>query len=265
MHNRRLQESPPLSEVRLASLVDIEGREGLISAVERLVNHQFRDANLLIQALTHSSYSNENSTHAENARREIPDNERFEFLGDAVIGLVVAKALMERFPDACEGRLSRWRSSLVSRKTLAEISLELRMGDLILLGRGERRTGGAEKRSILAAVLEAVVGAVYVDGGLEKATEFLEDIYQGWFDRLLDGDDSAIRMLDRKTHLQERTQQVYRSTPEYRLVESWGAEHEKNFRVEILIAGEVVARGDGRSKKEAEQSAAQAALEVLGF
>lgn len=196
-------------------------------------------------------------------QQEIPDNERLEFLGDAVIGLAVARQLMELFPEASEGKLSRWRSSLVSRKTLAEIAIELRLGDYLMLGRGERRTGGAEKRSILAAALEALVGAVYLDGGIDAAAGFLNRIYRNWFDSLLSGDDHSLRMLDRKTSLQEKTQQLYRTTPEYRLVGSWGAEHEKHFRVEILIAGQVVATGDGRSKKEAEQQAASAALSAM--
>lgn len=238
----------------------------MIATIQRMVSHEFRSTDLLVQALTHSSYSNENSSSFEReVVPEIPDNERLEFLGDAVIGLVVARRLMDLFPLACEGKLSRWRSSLVSRKTLAEMAAELGLGDLILLGRGERRTGGAEKRSILAAVLEAVVGALYLDGGMETVTEFLVRIYANWFDSLTDGNDQVFRMLDKKTHLQERTQHMYRTTPEYRLVEAWGAEHEKFFRVEILISGEVIARGDGRSKKEAEQQAAHMALEAMGL
>lgn len=252
-------------EVVLAQ-ASINGRDTIVAAVQTIVAHEFRNTDLLVQALTHSSFSNENSSSSEpKVPPEIPDNERLEFLGDAVIGLVVARCLMDMFPNACEGKLSRWRSSLVSRKTLAEMSAELKLGELILLGRGERRTGGAEKRSILAAVLEAVVGALYLDGGMEKATEFLRTIYAKWFESLTDLNDQVFRMLDKKTHLQERTQQLYRTTPEYRLVEAWGAEHEKFFRIEILIAGEVIARGDGRSKKEAEQQAADRALEVMGI
>ncbi len=236
----------------------------IISAAEQLTRHQFLDRELLIQALTHSSYSNEKSTGDGVADTPIvADNERLEFLGDAVIGLVVAGALMELFPEASEGRLSRWRSSLVSRKTLAEMAASLGMGDWILLGRGERRTGGAEKRSILAAVLEALVGALYLDAGIEPSKEFLVRIYQSAFDAIAEGDELSLKMVDRKTHLQELTQQKYRTTPEYRLVESWGAEHEKSFRVEIRISGDVIASGDGRSKKEAEQQAAEAALKRL--
>jgi len=224
---------------------------------------------LLRLALTHSSFSNERSV-AEGKDSSIktegnPDNERLEFLGDAVIGLVVAEKLMALFPTAAEGKLSRWRSSLVSRKTLAEMAAQLGMSEWILLGRGERRTGGAEKRSILAAALEALIGAIYLDGGIAPASDFLGRIYQPSFDSIFTGDEASLKMVDRKTHLQERTQQLYRTTPEYRLVESWGAEHEKSFRVEIRIAGEVVATGDGRSKKEAEQQAANLALEQMGL
>lgn len=172
---------------------------------------------------------------------------------------------MSLFPNASEGKLSRWRSSLVSRKTLAEIAVKLGLGDLVLLGRGEKRTGGAEKRSILAAVLEAVVGALYLDGGLEVVSRFLVKTYEPFFCLIGDTETDVLKLLDKKTHLQERTQSLYKAAPQYRMVESWGPEHAKSFRVEILIAGEVVAQGDGRSKKDAEQQAASLALEILGF
>lgn len=193
------------------------------------------------------------------------DNERLEFLGDAVIGLVVAKNLMELFPEAAEGKLSRWRSSLVSRKTLAEIAMQLNLGSLVLLGRGERQTGGSEKRSILAAVLESVVGAIFRDGGIAPANDFLVRIYAPLFEMLSQGDEQLFRLMDKKTHLQEKTQSVFKSAPLYRLISAWGPEHEKFFRVEIVIDGKVVAHGDGRSKKDAEQQAASLALEILGF
>jgi ribonuclease III len=231
--------------------------------VETIVGHQFHSQDLLFQSLTHSSYSNEHSLD-DSARPPLPDNERLEFFGDAVIGLVVARTLMELFPDACEGRLSRWRSSLVSRKTLADIAIEMDLGDCILLGKGELRTGGAEKKSILAGTLEALVGALYLDAGIERTTAFLDSVYEPYFEALARGDDRHARVLDKKTHLQERTQSLYKTTPIYRLVEAWGLEHEKHFRVEIEIDGKVVAKGDGRSKKDAEQEAAGAALEILG-
>lgn len=229
--------------------------------METLLAHQFRNRSVLVQALTHSSYSNE-LMNLSGTPEVLPDNERLEFLGDAVIGLVVANQLMNRFPQACEGMLSRWRSSLVSRKTLAEIAATLGLGDHLLLGRGERRTGGAEKRSILAAALEALVGALYLDGGLSGAERFLAAVYAPLFEQLASGDPPPS---DNKTFLQERTQSRFKTTPVYRLVDAWGPEHQKTFRVEIVIDGKVVATGEGRSKKEAEQRAACLALESLGF
>jgi ribonuclease III len=218
--------------------------------------------------MTHSSYSNECAGLRNDASAPAPpleDNERLEFLGDAVIGLVIAQTLMELFPNASEGKLSRWRSNLVSRKTLAEIALGLGLGDFVFLGRGEVRTGGAEKRSILAAVLEAIIGALYLDGGMEKASFFLMKIYRPWLSSLTNGDENVFKMMDKKTHLQEKTQSLYKAAPVYRLVEAWGPEHEKTFRVEILIEGKIVATGDGKSKKEAEQQAASQALELMGL
>ncbi len=235
-----------------------------LEAIEEILGYRFEDRELGIQALTHSSFSNESA--ANDALAElVPDNERLEFLGDAVIGLVIAKELMELFPGASEGKLSRWRSSLVSRKTLAEIAQELRLGECVRLGRGEKQTGGAEKRSILAAVLEAIVGSVYLDGGIEPAARFLQNIYDGLLRGITEGSDSSFTLIDKKTHLQEKTQSVYKTAPIYRLVEAWGPEHQKVFRVEIVIDGRVIAHGDGRSKKDAEQQAASLALEILGF
>src|SRR5262249_12387053 len=155
-------------------------------------------------------------------------------LGDAVIGLVVAQRLMEIFSEASEGTLSRWRSGLVSRKCLAEIAQTHRVGELILLGRGERRSGGATKCSILAGAFEALVGSVYLDGGIEAAARFLIRIYDPWFEALKRGEvGSSATLMDRKTYLQERIQSMYKSQPVYRLVRAWGLEHEKQFSVEI--------------------------------
>ncbi len=232
-----------------------------LASVEFILDHTFHSRPLLLQSLTHSSYANEFSD--VDAGQRLDNNERLEFLGDAVIGLVVARVLMERYPGACEGRLSRWRSSLVSRKTLAEIAGELELGKHLLLGRGELRTGGPEKRSILAAGLEAIVGALYIDAGLEKAEAFLVRIYSPFFDTFALDHDQQIKLLDQKTHLQERIQSVFKTTPIYRLLETWGPEHEKHFRVEIVINQKAVARGEGRSKKDAEQEAAGLALRVL--
>ncbi len=227
--------------------------------VEALLGHSFVHPELLREALTHSSYSNEK---ANQETEVLKDNERLEFLGDAVIGLVVGQLLMQRFPGANEGWLSKWRSSLVSRKTLADLAIELKLGEHLLLGRGERRSGGAEKTSILASGFEALVGAMYLDGGIEPAGKFLERLYE----RLIGGLTVGGRdMMDKKTHLQEKTQSLYRVIPEYRVIDSWGREHEKIFRIEIWIQGKAIAVAEGRSKKEAEQAAASIALEILEF
>lgn len=178
-----------------------------------------------------------------------------------MIGLVIGEELLSRFPKATEGQLSRWRSQLVSRKSLADLSKESGMGSWLFLGKGEERSGGSEKKSILAGVFESVVGALYLDGGLEKARNFLLKAYKVSFESLSEDDVTYRRELDQKTFLQEVTQSRHGMTPLYRVVDVWGREHEKNFRVEIEIAGQVVAQGEGRSKKEAEQRAAQCALE----
>src|SRR5690606_9222516 len=145
---------------------------------------------------------------------------------------------------------------LVSRRHLAEIAATMGLGERILLGQGERRTGGAEKRSILAAALEALVGAVYLDGGLDPSIVVLQRLFEPVLEQLAANPQSPVPNLDNKTYLQEVTQSIYKSTPTYRLVDAWGPEHEKVFRVEISVDGRYIGTGDGRSKKEAEQRAA---------
>ena len=233
-----------------------------VRSVESLASHTFKVPATLVEALTHSSFFNEigEAHHA----LSMSDNERLEFLGDAVIGLVVARLLMERFREVSEGLLSQWRSQLVSRKTLAEIAQRLGLGEHILLGKGEQRTGGAEKRSILASTFEAVVAALYLDGEIGAATQFLERVYQPLINELeMEPRNSSLG--DSKTLLQECCQASYRKAPGYRVVESWGPEHEKFFRIEVSVEGKAVSEGYGRSKKEAEQNAAKMALEILGF
>lgn len=230
--------------------------EAALLRVETLVGHSFRNRALLEEALTHSSYSNEKQAEGVQVR----DNERLEFLGDAVIGLVVAELLMAVYPNACEGSLSRWRSALVSRRALAEISIELNLGPNLRLGIGEQRTGGAEKRSILAAVLESVVGALYQDAGLEITRHFLARVFQPWVSQV--GTEPVVSTHDNKTQLQEVVYLYFRQVPVYRLVESWGPEHAKSFKVSVQIEGLGAYFGEGRSKKEAEQIAAGLALEA---
>lgn len=245
----------PMASVNLSSSIPLD--EALVCTIEDTLGHIFTNRMLLVEALIHTSFSNEKGIST--------NNERLEFLGDAVIGLVIGERLCEKFPQANEGQLSRWRGQLVSRKSLAELSKQTSMGKWVFLGKGESRSGGAEKKSILAGVFESVLGALYLDGGLEKARAFLLRIYHPLLENLTEDDASYRKELDQKTFLQEITQSKHGMIPLYRVIDVWGLEHEKNFKVEIEIAGKVVATGEGKSKKEAEQKAAQGALETYGL
>lgn len=212
----------------------------------RLLNavaYKFRDRHLLLEALTHRSFVNE----AEGP--DTRDNERFEFLGDAVLDLVVSTELMERFPKAREGELSRMRAAIVHEAGLAALARRIHLGSALRLGRGEERSGGRERDSILSDAFEALVAAVYLDGGYERAAEVLRP--------LLDLE-AGLRLAatDPKTELQQRYQAGRKLTPRYRLVGAEGPEHDKRFVVEVLVDEAVVGTGEGRSKKQAEQRAA---------
>lgn len=208
----------------------------------RRLGHRFQTPALLREALTHRSYGNEFDGAAQ-------DNERLEFLGDAVLDLLVSEALMARHPEADEGALSRMRASVVSEKSLARVARGLDLGSALRMGRGEQRTGGQDKDSILADAFEAVIAALYRELGLEGLRPLL-------FERLAFPLDEATRADDPKSALQQRIQGEGRGTPSYRLVRAEGPDHAKDFEVELLVAGEVVAKGRGRSKKQAERAAA---------
>jgi ribonuclease-3 len=205
----------------------------------------------LAQALTHRSFANEAATGIH--------NERLEFLGDAVVGLLVAEALMEALPTVTEGTLSRLRASIVNARSLADLARERDLGHLLRLGRGETRTGGREKDSLLADAYEAMIGAVYLDLGLEQARRIVRLDTAA---RVLAGDSSASAR-DHKTQLQEWVQARLQATPVYRLLEAEGPDHDKVFTVEVEIEGGIACRGIGRSKKSAERAAAGAAWEAL--
>jgi ribonuclease III len=224
----------------------------------RLLEERFQvsfaaDPALGLLALTHKSYANEHK--AEGTR----DNERLEFLGDAVVDLAISHRLMERFPQAAEGELSKLRALLVNEEGLARVARRLALGDLLLLGRGEELTGGRTKDSVLADGLEAVFGAVYLGQGYSKVQELIDREFAGALDGVASGQEGS----DYKTRLQERIQVARRISPKYRVVGQSGPDHEKIFEIEVTVDGEVLARASGRSKKEAEQSAARAALEHL--
>lgn len=215
------------------------------------LGHGFSEYDGLEQALSHSSYFHENP--------ECPQsNERLEFLGDAVLELVVTQALFEEFEEANEGQLSRARSSLVNEMRLAEAARAIELGDCLLLGKGEQNQGGMDKNSILADAMEAIIAAVYLDGGFHAARKVVH--------RLLGPLNKApvdrARRRDYKTRLQEQVQDELRVTPRYRTVGEHGPDHDKTFSVDIEIDGNVLATGVGKSKKEAEQNAAREGLKT---
>lgn len=224
-----------------------------IDVLEARLGVAFPDRALALAALTHKSFVNE---HREDGLR---DNERLEFLGDAVIDLAVSHRLMERFPGAREGDLSKMRAAVVDEQGLSDMARALDLGALLRLGRGEELTGGRGKASLLADAMEAVVAVVYLAAGLEGVLAVVDRFLGEAFERAASG------TLDRdwKTQLQELAQSRVRATPRYRVVAEYGPDHSKVFEVETDLRGEVVGRGSGRSKKDAEQAAAKLALEAL--
>jgi ribonuclease-3 len=211
---------------------------------ERL--HVVVEPRLLERALTHRSYAYENGG--------LPTNERLEFLGDSVLGLVVTDALYRNHPELPEGQLAKLRAAVVNMRALAEVGRELDLGRFVRLGRGEESTGGRDKASILADTLEALLGAVYIDAGLERAAELVHRL----FDPLIQEAATLGAGLDWKTSLQELTAAGALGVPEYVVTET-GPDHEKEFRAVVMVSGDAYGEGSGRSKKEAEQEAAASA------
>jgi ribonuclease-3 len=218
------------------------------------IDYRFRDRGLLEHALTHKSRA------AEDASGGVTDNESLEFLGDAVLGLVVAHALFERYPSTTEGQKSKIKAQVVSTQSLARHAEQLRLGDHLILGRGEEKTGGRFKQALLADGYEALIAAIYLDGGLEAAARFLERELK---DALDQGGIQNFVGQDYKSALQERLQALGRPLPEYRLSGEAGPDHRKVFSVEVVVAGDVLGGATGRAKKEAEQEAARLALERI--
>ena len=210
----------------------------------------FNDPHLLELALTHRSYAFEAGG--------LPTNERLEFLGDAVLGIIVTDTIYHRFPESPEGRLAKIRAAAVNTQSLAEIARNLGLGEHVLLGRGEEQSGGRDKDSILADTMEAVLGAVYLDLGLDAAGDLIGRLFSALLDDLATRNAS----LDYKTSLQELTAAHLSSLPVYELTET-GPDHEKWFTAVVLVEDEAVGTGEGRSKKEAEQAAAQQAYDAL--
>jgi ribonuclease-3 len=222
--------------------------ETQLEQLQRKLGYRFKDPALLIRSLTHVSYQQQKTEG---------HNEVLEFLGDAVLDLAVSDLLMRLYPDKSEGDLSRMRAALVNSAVLAEKAAELQIGSLLRLGKGEERSDGRSKPSILAGAFEAVLGGIYQDGGYEAARSVVERYF------LADVREEKLGQHDFKTRLQEISQMLFHAPPSYRIVAETGPDHEKQFVTEISVGGKVLGRGEGRSKKQSEQEAAKVALEEL--
>ncbi len=242
---------PDALEEKFASRIREQEYEQLY---ERL-GYRFQNYTLLRQALTHRSFVNETGDP------EIEDNEKFEFLGDSVLGLVISDFLFQNFPRFREGDLSRVKSHVVSEPFLAEIARQLDLGTFLLLGKGEAASGGHEKNSLLSNCYEAIVASIYLDGGIEAAWKFLLSCFQERIEILIEQQ----HILDHKSLLQEHSQEMFNCTPVYRLRQITGPDHDKTFEVELLIKREIFSVGSGKNKKEAEQAAAKEALAKLNI
>ncbi len=224
-----------------------------LRGLEKSLGIRFWKRELLKRALTHKSYANEKKWDATH------HNERLEFLGDAVLELVVSHTLMERYPEAPEGELSKVRASMVNEKTLSSLARDLKLGERLYLGKGEEMGQGREKNSLLADAYEALLGALYLDRGFSKVFKIVSKHAHHLLEKL--NDEGFYK--DYKTKVQELAQTLFKVVPRYRLVDESGPDHEKIFTVNLIIQNEIYGVGNGKSKKDAEQNAAKQALEVL--
>jgi len=229
--------------------------------LEEAIGYHFRNQELLVCSLTHSSFAHEKNLECKNngANPALSHYEQMEFLGDAVVDLVIGHLLMNKFPEAPEGDLSRLRARLVNINQLSRLAKEIGLDRWVRLGKGEETTGGRNKSSILSDIYEAVCAAVYLDGGFSAAF----DLIKCHFQKILESADLELIEQDYKTQLQEMVQADFKKTPKYRLVTESGPDHEKTFEIEVMINSRLTARGSGKSKKEAEQDAAQNALAIM--
>ena len=225
-----------------------------IKSLETAFSYEFANLQHLETALTHKSHRYEaNEKHTQ-------DNEKYEFLGDAVLDLVLSDILMKHFPEDQEGALSKKRASLVNEEALAQIAKELKLDEFLRLGKGERLSNGLQKPRILACSFEAVLGAIYIDGGFDKSFLVIKQIFEPKFSKIAAEPDFAS---DFKTRLQERSQEVFKRVPKYVTENEQGPDHDKYFEVLVELGEEIIARGSGKNKKAAEQNAAQNALHIL--
>lgn len=225
------------------------------SKLEKKLNLKFKNKKLLMQAFCHRSFLN------ENPKFKLSHNERLEFLGDAVLELVVTRWLFENYPDKPEGELTNWRASLVNAKMLAKVAKELKFEDFLLLSRGEQKEGGKARLYILANIFEALIGALYLDQGLRICQDFIKKHLLFRLPEIIEKE----AYKDPKSCFQEESQERARITPAYRVLEEWGPDHAKHFIVGAFLDDEIVAKGEGSSKQEAEEEAAKEALKVKGW
>ncbi len=223
-----------------------------ISEFEEIINYKFNDKNLIFTALSHSSFANEN-------KKQRNSNERLEFLGDSVLSIIVSDFIFEHYTFLPEGELTKLRASLVCEKALFEFAKQIRLGDFIMLGKGEVNTGGRTRPSILADAFEAVIAAIYLDGGIEAARKHVLRFIPKDFDP------KHNHITDYKTVLQEIIQRNPEEMVEYVLKSEKGPDHDKEFTVQVMLNSNVIGEGTGKSKKNAEQMAAKQALKLMGY
>lgn len=228
-------------------------RTGVLDPLKRKLRYRFKRQDILEKAFRHASYVNERE------QERLENNERLEFLGDAVLDLAISHILMDLFEDVNEGELSKYRAYIVNEGGLCKVAKELDLGNYMLLGRGEEVTQGREKPSILANTMEALLGALYLDAGFERTKEVIRRLFMPMIEEI----GEAAHLNDFKSVLQEYTQERYKQRPEYLHVQESGPSHDRTFRVSLRLGGRVIAGGEGKSKKEAEQKAAREAFLCL--
>jgi ribonuclease-3 len=225
-----------------------------LQELEGLLGYHFTDPSLLVQALTHRSFVNE--SEGENLK----NNESLEFLGDAVLGFTISSRIFHLYPDLNEGELSKIKAYLVSAANLVQLAHKIHLGNFIYISRGEEKTGGRSKRAIVVDTYEAIIGAIYLDGGVKAASGFIERQVDTFLQEL---DIKKLTYGDFKSALQEYLHNLNRPEPVYRVVDELGPDHKKTFVIQVLINEEVIAEASGRTKKEAQQSAARIALKKI--
>ncbi|MBN2434528.1 MAG: ribonuclease III [Spirochaetes bacterium] len=231
---------------------DFKNRSKDLNRLQKILKVKFTNLDLLNRSLTHRSYANE-------LPYPVKENERLEYLGDSVLGLVINEYLYKRFESYHEGDLAKIKSTVVSEEMLAAVAFELKIGQFILLGKGEENSGGRSRLSILANTVEAIIGAMYLDRGLKASKKFILSVFKKYIDQV----DKIPTMRDPKTSLQEIVQKKYKKKPDYILLKEEGPDHEKLFTVALTINGRVVIEGSGTSKRRAEVDAARKILNKI--